>query len=86
MGQPPIQTSNDMTGQAVDAVFVGGGGLLVKSPDTKIIKGTYRRQSVTHYYNARTGINIMKNDRGEFISGWKLDEDQIANILTRGSL
>ncbi|MCB9996614.1 MAG: peptidoglycan-binding protein [Rhodospirillales bacterium] len=58
----------------------------VKSPKTRAIKGTYRGQEVTHYYNAATRINVMRNVNGEFMSGWKLRSIQISNLLKRGSL
>jgi peptidoglycan hydrolase-like protein with peptidoglycan-binding domain len=52
----------------------------IKSPDTKIIKGTYLRQPATHYYNEKTGLNIIRNDKGEFLSSWKLSERQIERL------
>ena len=54
---------------------------------TKVIKGTYRKtQQVTHYYNPNTGLNVMKDTKGQFVSGWKLGDDQVINLLTRGNL
>ncbi|MCI5060225.1 MAG: hypothetical protein MRY79_04045 [Alphaproteobacteria bacterium] len=58
----------------------------VKSPDTIVIKGTYRRQPATHYYNPKTGINLMRDGQGNFWSAWKLGQEQAKNILKRGSL
>lgn len=46
----------------------------VKSPDTKVIKGTYHKKPVTHYYNDKNGINVIRDKNGEFNSAWKLTE------------
>jgi RHS repeat-associated protein len=54
--------------------------------DTKVINGTYRGQSVTHYVNPNTGLNVMKDASGNFLSGWKLNPSQLTNVLTRGKL
>ena len=58
----------------------------IASPGAKIIQGTYRGNPVTHIYNPTTGINVMVEKTGEFISGWKLNAAQATNVLTRGSL
>lgn len=58
----------------------------IASPAAKIIQGTYRGNPVTHIYNPATGINVMVEKTGEFISGWKLNSAQAGNVLTRGSL
>lgn len=58
----------------------------IASPGAKIIQGTYRGNPVTHIYNPKTGINVMIEKTGEFISGWKLNSAQASNVLTRGSL
>jgi hypothetical protein len=55
-------------------------------PATRLIKGTYRGQSVTHHVNPQSGLNVMKDSSGNFISGWKLNPQQLQNVLTRGSL
>lgn len=58
----------------------------IASPGAKIIQGTYRGNPVTHIYNPKTGINVIVEKTGEFISGWKLNPAQANNVLTRGSL
>jgi len=59
----------------------------VKSSETHVIKGTYRQnQKATHYYNPKTGINVMRNEKGEFWSVWRLTKDQIKNMENRCSL
>jgi hypothetical protein len=53
---------------------------------TKVINGTYQGKSVTHYLNPGNGLNVMKDASGNFISGWKLNSTQQANVMFRGSL
>ncbi len=58
----------------------------VTDPATQTINGTYRGQSVVHHVNPQTGLNVMTDPAGKFISGWKLNPQQLQNVLTRGSL
>lgn len=59
----------------------------VRSPDTIKKPGTlHRATSVTHYVNPKTGINVMRNTDGDFISGWKPSPDQMKHILRDGKL
>ena len=59
----------------------------VKAPTTKVIKGTYHQtQKVIHYVAPSTGLNVMKDYQGKFISTWKLSPEQLKNVLERGSL
>lgn len=59
----------------------------VKSPGTRVIKGTYRgNQNVIHYIDAESGLNVIKSSEGKFISGWKLSVDQLRNLLERGNV
>jgi RHS repeat-associated protein len=58
----------------------------VRDPLTKVINGTYQGKPVTHYLNPSNGLNVMKDASGNFISGWKLNPTQQANVLFRGSL
>lgn len=58
----------------------------VKSPDTRIIKGSYHKRPVIHYYNGKTKRNIIRNQRGEFESAWRLSDEQIEHILRTGKL
>ncbi len=57
----------------------------INSPSNKII-GTYRGQPVTHYLDPATGLNVIRNAKGEFLSGWKLNPDQLKNVIERGKL
>lgn len=58
----------------------------VTDPGTRAIQGTYRGSPVVHHVNPSTGLNVMKDSAGNFISGWKLNPAQLQNVLTRGSL
>ena len=58
----------------------------VSDPATQAIKGTYRGQPVIHNVNPQTGLNVMTDAAGKFVSGWKLNAAQLQNVLTRGSL
>lgn len=58
----------------------------VRSADTEVIRGTYHGRSVTHYYNTKTNLNIIRNSNGEFISGWKLEGKQVWHMKKTGNL
>lgn len=53
---------------------------------TLAISGTYRGQPVTHFFNPRTGVNVIRSRTGEFISGWRLSAKQIQYVITTGRL
>lgn len=57
----------------------------INAAGTRAIQGTYRGQSVTHYLDSSTGLNVISRG-GEFVSGWKLSPEQLANVLRNGSL
>jgi hypothetical protein len=58
----------------------------INGPNTRRIYGTYRGQDVIHYLNPNTGLNVISTRTGEFISGWKLNSDQLRNVLAHGGL
>ncbi|WP_299124378.1 colicin D domain-containing protein [uncultured Tenacibaculum sp.] len=43
-------------------------------------------EKVIHYVNPNSALNVMTKLDGTFISGWKLGEEQLKKVLTRGSL
>ena len=54
---------------------------------TIVIRGTYRgTQSVYHYYNIDKKLLVMFDLQGNFISGWRLSEKQIENLLQHGNV
>ncbi len=51
------------------------------------IKGTFRgTRQVLHFFNPNNGLDIMTDLNGNLIGGWRLDADQINNLLTKGSV
>ncbi len=59
----------------------------VHGANTTAIFGTYRKTiDVIHHFDPTTGLNVMTDLNGNFISGWKLGEDQIRNLLAHGNL
>ncbi len=63
--------------------FIGSVKKHLVDPDTQIIEGAYRTtKKVTHYYNPKTEINVMFDENGKFISGWKLRGKQLIHIKT----
>ena len=58
----------------------------INSAGIRTINGTYRGQSVIHYLNPNTGLNVISNPAGQFISGWKLNPAQLQNVLKHGGL
>jgi RHS repeat-associated protein len=58
----------------------------IKDPYTVKIDGTYHKQPATHYLNLRDGTNSMYDPQGNWISGWKLNDQQFNNVSMRGSL
>jgi RHS repeat-associated protein len=58
----------------------------INSAGVQTINGTYRGQSVIHYLNPNTGLNVISSPSGQFISGWKLNPAQLQNVLKHGGL
>ena len=58
----------------------------VADSGTKGIRGTYRGQPVKHYVNPHTGLNVIKDVSGKFVSGWKLSPAQLRHVLSNGKL
>lgn len=56
------------------------------SPTTQAIKGTYRGQPVTHFVDPQTGLNVIRDSSGNFLSGWKLSPKQLEYVTTTGKL
>lgn len=58
----------------------------IDSPGVRRISGTYHKAPVTHHLDPTTGLNVMSDAAGNFISGWKLSSSQLQNVLTHGGL
>ncbi|MER9867662.1 hypothetical protein NKJ35_10770 [Mesorhizobium sp. M0136] len=53
---------------------------------TQAIQGTYQGQSVTHFVDPQTGLNVIRDSSGNLLSGWKLSPKQLEYVLTTGKL
>ena len=58
----------------------------INSSGVRAIQGTYRGNPVIHYVNPNTGLNVIANPNGTFLSGWKLNPAQLQNVLQHGGL
>lgn len=58
----------------------------INNPNVQTIQGTYRGNSVIHYFDHQTGLNVISSSSGEFISCWKLNSAQFENIAKHGRL
>lgn len=58
----------------------------VADPATQVIEGTYRGVPVTHFINPQTGLNVVADSSGQFLSGWKLSQQQLFHVLSSGKL
>jgi hypothetical protein len=58
----------------------------VDADGTHAIPGTYRGNPVTHYVDPSTGLNVIRDSSGNFLSGWKLSPHQLNHVLTTGKL
>lgn len=58
----------------------------INSPGVRAIRGTYHKRPVTHFVNPSSGLNVIVDPAGTFISGWRLSPAQLQNVLTHGGL
>ncbi|MFG1608581.1 colicin D domain-containing protein [Actinoplanes sp. NPDC049265] len=58
----------------------------IKDPYTVKIDGTYHKRPVTHYLKLRDGTNSMYDPQGNWISGWKLNDQYFNNVSMKGTL
>jgi RHS repeat-associated protein len=56
----------------------------INKPSVKEIVGRYHDRDVIHYFNTRTGVNLMSDRQGNYISVFKLDARQQKDLLTKG--
>ena len=55
-------------------------------PLTRSIQGSYRGAAVTHFLDPDTGLNVMRDAQGNFLSAWRLSPQQLQQVLSTGSL
>ena len=58
----------------------------VSAPGTRAIEGTFRGNPVTHHLDPSTGLNVIRDSSGNFLSGWRLSPQQLEHVLTTGRL
>lgn len=58
----------------------------VDSSSTTRIAGTYRGDAVILNYDTTSSLVVVQQTDGAFVSGWKLNPEQLANVIDRGSL
>jgi hypothetical protein len=58
----------------------------VINPNVDAISGTFRGMPVNHFVDPASGLNVMTDPLGNFVSGFKLNPTQLWNVLNRGSL
>lgn len=58
----------------------------ITAPGTSVIQGTYRAQPVTHFTDPFSGLNVIRDASGNFLSGWKLSPQQLQHVMTSGKL
>lgn len=58
----------------------------LQSSTTQMRKGTFRGKSGFHYFDTQTALNVILNDNGYFVSGWKLNEKQLKAIIDTGNI
>ncbi len=59
---------------------------IYSNPNTQRIVGTFRGKDVIHYVDSKTTLNVMTEENGAMKRAWKLEPDQLRNVLTRGTL
>ena len=52
----------------------------------KTVRGTYNGQPVIHAVDPSTRLNVIRSRDGAFVSGWKLSDKQLTNVLRSGKL
>ena len=58
----------------------------VQDQTTQLIEGTFRGKSVTHFFNPRSHLNVVRDENGAFETGWRLNTEQEKHVLANGSL
>lgn len=51
-----------------------------------VVEGTYRGNPVVFFIDEKTGLTVIQAADGGFLSGWKLNAQQLQHILSRGKL
>jgi hypothetical protein len=58
----------------------------VSNPEVRQIVGQCRKNDAIHYLDPRSGLNVVTDRAGNFITGWRLEGVQLRDVSTRGWL
>jgi hypothetical protein len=58
----------------------------VKDSGTVRIEGTYLNDPAILNYNPSSGLIVVQSNDGSFVRGFKMSDQQAANVILRGSL
>ncbi|WP_285462721.1 colicin D domain-containing protein [Agromyces sp. NBRC 114283] len=58
----------------------------INAARTQRIVGTYRNSPAAHYVDPKTGLNVVSDLDGNFITGFRLGTGQLDDVLTTGRL
>ena len=51
-----------------------------------VIEGTYRGNPVVFFIDEKTKLTVIQGADGKFLSGWRLNAQQLQHVVTRGKL
>ena len=55
-------------------------------PANTTVRGTYRGDPAIIVYDADTGLVVVEDSAGNFVSGWRMTAEQLRNVMENGSL
>jgi RHS repeat-associated protein len=58
----------------------------INSPRVRVIQGSYRGNPAIHYLDTQTGLNVVVDPFGNFVTGYRLGTDQLKTLIARGFL
>ncbi|WP_293353040.1 MULTISPECIES: colicin D domain-containing protein [unclassified Microcoleus] len=58
----------------------------LQSSTTKVRRENFRGRSVVSYFDPQTALKVIFDDKGYFVSGWKLNESQLKAIIDTGNI
>jgi Colicin D len=58
----------------------------VNDSSTVRVLGTYRGNSAILNYNPESSLVVVQSPSGGFVSGWQMSQEQLQNVIERGSL
>lgn len=58
----------------------------INSSGVRQVAGRYRGADATHYVNPTTGLNVIEDAGGNFVSGWRLGAEQLESVISTGRL